>query len=106
MGVLGLEGQPPCQHLVEDHADAVDIGGRGRGFTGRLLRREVVGGSPDRIRLLRRDGRVGAGNAKVGDLDHPLLGDQDVLGLQVAMDETVTVGVAHTSTNLEGDLHG
>jgi hypothetical protein len=87
------------EHLVEDDADRVEIGGSGHLRAASLLRREVVGGAHDRAGLghLRR---AGARDAEVGDLQ-PLFGaDQDVVRLDVAVDDPVLVREAERRQDL------
>ena len=81
-----LERRPSTQNLVEEHTEAVPIGlgpdDLGRG----LLRRHVRGGADDAPigRLL---GGQASSQAKVEEHQSTRVGDEDVAGLDVAMDE-------------------
>jgi hypothetical protein len=69
----------------------------------RLLGREVLGGSEHRsgLRDLRR---AGTRNPEVGDSGATLAVDEDVLGLQVAMDDPVLVRELRAGEDLAHDL--
>ncbi len=72
-------------------------------FTSRLFRRQVVGRAPD-IPSLDHGGRgQGPGDAKIGYFYPPIRGDQDVLRLDVAVDETSLVRRADGGTDLDGN---
>ena len=95
-GESSLERQPPAQHLVGHHADRVEVGRGGDVGGQRLLGRHVGGradGHPGRgLELLRRRPVQRLGDPEVGDLDVPLLGDQEVLRLEVAVHDVLLLG--------------
>jgi len=90
---LPPEGGTPHQHLVEHHSEAVDVRPLvGRVATG-LFGTEVGGGTDDRSHLGEAFGGVaGPGHAEVGHLDAAVRRQEDVPGLDVAVDDTAAVG--------------
>jgi hypothetical protein len=94
--VPGLEGQGTGQRLVEDDAQRPHVCGRGLAshLEGQLLGRHVRRG-PDQLTRLGQPLHVtGNGESKVGH-PHALLGvDQDVGGLDVAVDDPLSVCVS------------
>ena len=50
------------------------------------------------------DWSVGAGDAEVGELDDVAVGDEQVSGLDVAVDDAVAVGVLEAAARLGDDL--
>jgi len=96
--LLGVaERRTADQHLERGHADGVEIGPRPELACHRLLGRDVVGGAHrqagrglervplERVRRLR--------DAEVCDLHLTLEGDEKVLGLDVAVDDSVALRV-------------
>ena len=106
--VLALERDLAGEHLVEHDAQRVEVRLAGDRLAERLLGRDVVGraehapvgGQP---LLVER-----AGDPEVGDLGRALLVDQDVLGLDVAVDDVAGVGGAERAGDLDrvGDRLG
>ena len=94
------------QRLVQDQAEAVDVGRGGRRRAPRLLRAEVV----DRAERRARDGALGVGgqpgDPEVGDHRPAVAGEQDVAGLHVAMDDPADVGDAERAGDVEADPGG
>ena len=94
------------QRLVQDEAQAVDVRGRRGRRAGRLLRAEVV----DRAEGRARDGALGVGgepgDPEVGDHRPPVAREQDVAGLDVAMDDPADVGDAQRTGDVEPDPRG
>ena len=98
-----------CQHLVEHAADGVDVGARGDLLLGgRLLGAHVV---------RRAEAEAGLGHAAAGRCAHgerdAEVGDhraavveQDVLGLDVAVDDAVAVRVVQGVGDIAGDADG
>ena len=50
------------------------------------------------------DWSVGAGDPEVGELDDVAVGDEQVAGLDVAVDDAVAVGVVEAAARLGDDL--
>ena len=85
------------EHLVENRAEAEEVGPGVDGFAADLLRRHVAGRADHRpglglgrraagrCRLVARPRELG--DAEVEDLDPPVARDEQVVGLQVAMDD-------------------
>ena len=99
---VALERRAAAEHLVEDDAEAVDVGARVDRLALDLLGREVLGRADHEARL----GEVGAlgrlGDAEVGDLHPAVAGEQHVGRLDVAVDEPGPVG----GVERLGDLGG
>ena len=110
--VLGLDGKGGAagEHLVEDGAEGVDVAaGVHAADVLDLLRGHVVGGAEDEIGLggeghgLDASGGEGFGDAEVDDLGDRAaidLGDEDVGGLEVAVDDAFLVGVLDAAADL------
>ena len=101
----GLAGK----HLVGDHAKRVEIGpGIGGGIRRGLLRRHVEwcaqrdANRGESLVLHRRRDRLG--DAEIGDLGL-VLGQEDVVGLDVAMDDAVPVSVGQRSGHLGENVY-
>ena len=109
-----VERQHPGHQLVEHHAEAVDVGPGVDVEPARLgLLRAHVGRGADGDAELGREGRVGQppldrlGDAEVDDggdrlpVGHP---DQDVAGLEVAVDDALLVRVLDAAADAEEEL--
>ena len=99
--VLAAERDVPDEHLVEDDAERVDVGLAVDLVAERLLGRDVVRRAEDaavgrQALLLER-----AGDPEVGDLRRALLVDEDVLGLDVAVDDPARVRGAERAGDLD-----
>jgi hypothetical protein len=102
---LHPEGIPPGGQLVEDDAERVEVGGRNDGPPAELLRRRVgegphegaLGGEGHRLLDEARD-------AEVHEPDAPVLGDEDVVGLHVAVDDPAAVDRRQPLRRLQGQL--
>ena len=94
------------QHLVEHHAQGVDIGAVIHPLAHSLLRRNVVRCAYQETAL--RQGRKvrHPGNAKVHHLDFAVGLDYQVLGLDVPMDDTLPVDDRQPLSHLLGDVQG
>jgi hypothetical protein len=87
---LGLKGRVAAEELVGEHAQRPDVDGVVVVLVLDHLGGEVVEG-PAEGRAARR-GRV-HGPAKVGDFDVALVAEEEVLGLDVAVDHVLPVAV-------------
>ena len=79
-------------------AGCVRVSKGGREGRGAHLGREVVGRAAERPRVR----RAGAREAEVGELDVPVAGEEDVLGLEVAVDDVARVQVVERERDLGG----
>ena len=70
----------------------------------RLLRRHVGHGPQGRARFreLRPPGQFG--QAEIHDLDPPLLGDYDICGLDIPVDDRLMMGLTQSFGDLKGDI--
>ena len=94
-GRVGGERGPAGDHLVQHHAEGVDVAAAVDAETLGLLGREVGGRAHHEPGL--GDALAGPdrpGDAEVGDLHLTVGGDEDVAGLDVAVHDAVAVGVA------------
>lgn len=101
-----LEGEAPCRRLVKREREAVDVGRRRWRRSLEDFRREVRCGAEDFAGVV---GGHRAGNglchAEVGDLHDPVVVDEDVLGLDVAMDHSLVMGLGQRGCRLAADAH-
>ena len=105
-GRLARERSRPGEHLVEHEPQAVHVGRGGRRESARLLRAEVMHRAEGRA----GDRRLGFG----GDPGDPEVGDprpvrsveDDVPGLDVAMDDAAGMGHREAAGHVRGDPHG
>ena len=51
------------------------------------------------------DGIDGPGDTEVGDFDAPCFGDQNIMGLDIAVDDAVGMGIFQSFANIEGNLY-
>src|SRR5919202_360339 len=98
---LGVVGQLPGQHLVEDHAQGVQIAPRGSRVPECLLGGEVVGCAHDQTGLGHLRGGDRSRYTEVSYLRLPRLGKQHVLGLHVAVDYAPLVSSPQGPRHLE-----
>ena len=103
---VALEGRAAAEHLVEDDAEAVDVGAGVDRLALDLLGRHVLGGADHEAGL----GEVGAlgrlGDAEVGHLHPAVAGEQHVGRLDVAVDEPGPVGGVEGLGHLGGQAGG
>ena len=85
--VVRLVRRTPCQQLVEDSAEGVDVGGRSHRLPRGLLGREVAGRAEHGPRRGQLRSVERAGDPEVGDLQDSLCRDQQIPRLDVAVDE-------------------
>ena len=101
-----MNGGSPGEHLVEHAAEGVDVAPAiDVALAGRLLGAHVrrrAEATPVSVRRSSPAAVDGPRDAEVGD-DGVALLEQDVLGLDVAMDDAVRVGVAERVGDLAGD---
>ena len=90
---LALVGLGAGEQLVEQHAHGVDIGPRIGSTVDHQLGCQVGHGADQHAAGggVLGVGADSLGQTEVGDLDAPVIGDQDVLRLDVAMDQAGSV---------------
>ena len=101
--VLPLERLVAGEHLVEDDAEREEVRPVVDLLALDLLRRHVVRRAEE-LPLLGEVRAVEPGDAEVGDLHPPFLGDQDVRRLDVAVHHPVGVGVVEGVPHLGDDV--
>ena len=79
------------QHFVADHPQGIHVGGGGDVFPLGLFRGHVLGGAHHHAGAGERCGGRGLGDTKVGDFHLAILGDEQVAGLDVPVDEAAFV---------------
>lgn len=89
LGLLGNQGRHVLarQGPVHGRAEIENVGFGAEGLSPNLFGRDVVGGSLD----ARLDGTDGAALTQVDDLDRSGLADEDIIGLDVAVDVALLV---------------
>ena len=102
-GYAPRNGTAPGQHLEHHDAERPDVAARVGLFAARLLRRHVGDGADrrSRNRQLQRVGELR--QAEVENL-HAVVGDDQVAGLDVAMDDALRVRFGEPLGDLRGDL--
>ena len=110
-----LEGRVAGEHLVENHAEAVDVGARIDVVVGALLGRHVARRADQRAGLGERVERARGVLLQLGDAEVQHLDEQrvvvvaredDVRGLEVAVDDAAAVRVLDAVGDLAGDGRG
>jgi hypothetical protein len=105
----GLEGELARDHLVEDGAEGVEVASAVEGLAPRLLGRHELRRAEDHTFLSQRVGAqqidvVNLGQAEIKDLGivghTALLGEQDVLRLEVPVNDPNVVGLLEGATAL------
>jgi hypothetical protein len=101
-GAVRLEGTPPAQHLVQDRSEREQVGSLIDFAAAHLLGRKIAERAADRrigVQRQRGSRRRLAGailretrETEVENLDPVRAGDEQVLGLQVAVDDAALVG--------------
>jgi hypothetical protein len=105
-GVVAVEGHPPAEHLVEDHAQAVKVAPPVDGTALDLLRCEVLRRTDVRPLLREVGGLGGLGDAEVADLHPAVVRQHDVGRLDVPVDQPGRVGDVQGAGDLRGDIRG
>ncbi len=90
-GDLSRERRRAGKHLVDHHADRVDVAGRSRGAPARVLGRHVARRSERRRRRAVRAALGKPRDSEVADPDAPVAGEQDVRRLDVAVHDALLV---------------
>ena len=103
---IAVEGHFARQHLVQHDAQGIDVGLFVHVGASGLLRGEIVHGAHDGLLLLAHQRAAGNGlrNAEVRDLGRPVLGDHDVMGLYVPVDELMLMRHGERGSHLFGDI--
>ena len=96
-------GRPAREAVVEQRPERVDVGAPVEREPLRLLGRHVVAGAEHAAGVGERGGVVDARDAEIGQLGVPVLGQQDVVGLHVAVDHAALVGIGEGRGDLDGD---
>ena len=102
-GDSASNGSVPGEQLVEHDPDRVEVGARVDRVALRLLGREVLRGAHDRAGL-GHVGRAGARDPEVGDLGAPLVVDDHVVRLDVAVHDPAPVGEARGLEDLDHEV--
>ena len=108
-GGRGVKGHAAGDHVVEGGAQGIEVGaGIDIQFAADLFRGDVVGRAIGLAGLGLGGFDIGgfAGQAHVGELGVAVLGDHDVLGFDVAVDEAGLVGVGQGLAGLDDELEG
>ena len=108
LGVRPGERRLAGKHLVQHAAKRVDVGpGVGQALARRLFRTHVSGRADGHPRLREAASATldGARDAEIGDHGVPAA-EQDVLGLDVAMDHALPMRIVESVGYLAGDAHG
>jgi len=95
-----LERPLPGQRFEQHHADTVPVAGGGRTTTGRVFRRDVGRRAADPLGVVARGGSDVGGEAEVHQLEVPLVGDEHVRRLDVAVEFSFTVQIGEGKTEL------
>ncbi len=90
-GRLGIVGERPGEHLVEDHPERVQVAPGADRLAHRLLGGDVVGGSQYGAGLGHSARGCGARDPEVPDLDVSGARHEDVVGLYVTMHDALGV---------------
>ena len=93
-----LVGKLPGEELEEDDAQRVDVGPLVDRLAARLLRRHEGGRAPAAPRLAAQE----VGEPEVEDLHPTVLAEKGVGGLEVAVQDTVLVGVGEAAGHVVG----
>ena len=98
--VCGVEGRQPRDHLVQERPVAPPVDSLPVAISQQNLRREVLGGPAESVCLVLFAEDPLLGEAKVREADVPLVCQEDVLGLQIAVNNASVVKMLQCQTNL------
>ena len=104
MGVTG-EWANPGQGLIGNDAERINVGCRSCLFASCLLWCKVLHGAHDLAGRGQRNLVGYAGDAKVGDLDLPGRGYQQIARFYVAVNQTCYVGLVKSASRLGNNVH-
>ena len=102
---LGREGDRAGEHLVEQAAEAVDIGARIRRGIVEQLRRGVLDAADQRGEVLAAHRAAARGESEAGQVD-PVALEQDVRGFEVPVEEPDAVRGPERGGDPAEDAHG
>ena len=96
------------QHLVQHHAEGVDVGARVQVLTGGLLGAHVLGRAETHARLRQPTAFPSTPGQRDAEVGHhrPAVVEQDVVRLDVAVDQAMVVGVVERAGDFRGDADG
>jgi hypothetical protein len=103
---FAVEGHAAGDHLVEDNAQRIDVRAGVRLPALDLLGTHVLGGADDDALPRHRLGAERVGDTEVHDAGVPVPVDDDVRGLEVAVDNSQSMGLGQSIANLRGARHG
>jgi hypothetical protein len=101
---LPLEGRPPGQKQVKHDAEGIQIAAVGDRLAGRLFGRQVFGGADQTAGGRQLLAGKHLGDAEIGELDRAVVGLEEVLRLEVAMNDAVVMGELEGGAELEGGV--
>src|SRR5205085_6300317 len=93
----------PRERLVEDEPEAVDVGRPRDRLAAHLLGRHVGGRPEERPRVREAAGGEVAHEPEVDEARLARLLDEDVLGLEIAVDDSVRVAVGDRARDLRAE---
>ncbi len=105
-----MKGFFPCQHLVHDDSQRIQVRASVSFFSFGLLRRYVLDSSDDQAWNTVLHDFNGFRHSEIGHVRFPAAVDQDILGLQISMDDSLLVGdhesLAYLFCDINGSIHG
>ena len=104
-GIVGFEWRMSGDALIEDAPQRIKVGLGVRCALERLFGRHVGDGPHHHPRLRQPASPLTARQPEVHQLRGTVLGDDDVLRLDVPVHDPLTMGVLQSLQHLEGDLH-
>ena len=105
-GGVALEGRTTGDELVEHGAEGVEVCLRGDLLAERLLRGHVAVGADHHAVAGEAGLADGDGESEVADLGGAVRGEPDVAGLEVAVDDALSVSELQASGGGDGDVQG